>query len=454
MPEIRVQDEQGNIHVFPDGSTPEMIAKAMGAKPPSAQATSSIGANPPWYSAAGLKSGLYRAADALTQALPAAGATVGGFLGASAGPVGAIGGAAVGGMGGEALRQIERRGLGFESPQTSAEAAQGIAKEGAIQGALQGASELGAPASSYLKAAAAKQYEKALAPTTNANKVIAKNITPEMIDRGIVGSPAAIKEKAVENANAIRPQLNQAYDQLSAQPLAGSGAQVISDLEKLKGKYMANGMVVNKAAVDAINGVQGVVQQFGADVSPKTLRQVKAVFDQPVAARGGYAGADLTTAYTLQAEKGAANSIRDILHSASPDIAALDKEITFWLNVKRVAGATANRQVGQAGGLAKALSPLAGAAAGGIGMASGAGAAHSIEAAAAATGLALTTQIVRSPAWRTTSAVVKDRLATALASGNVQQVAVLAARLGIAGAEASGQARAQDILQPAGQPTQ
>lgn len=35
MPEIRVQDEQGNIHVFPEGSTPEMIAKVMNVKPPS-----------------------------------------------------------------------------------------------------------------------------------------------------------------------------------------------------------------------------------------------------------------------------------------------------------------------------------------------------------------------------------------------------------------------------------
>lgn len=34
MPDIRVQDEQGIVHVFPDGSTPEMIAKAMNVKPP------------------------------------------------------------------------------------------------------------------------------------------------------------------------------------------------------------------------------------------------------------------------------------------------------------------------------------------------------------------------------------------------------------------------------------
>lgn len=34
MSDIRVQDEQGTIHVFPDGSTPEMISQAMGVKPP------------------------------------------------------------------------------------------------------------------------------------------------------------------------------------------------------------------------------------------------------------------------------------------------------------------------------------------------------------------------------------------------------------------------------------
>ena len=35
MPDTRVQDEQGNIHVFPDAATPEMIAQALGVKPPS-----------------------------------------------------------------------------------------------------------------------------------------------------------------------------------------------------------------------------------------------------------------------------------------------------------------------------------------------------------------------------------------------------------------------------------
>lgn len=40
MPDIRVTDEQGTVHVFPDGSTPEMIAKALNVEPPSAEASS------------------------------------------------------------------------------------------------------------------------------------------------------------------------------------------------------------------------------------------------------------------------------------------------------------------------------------------------------------------------------------------------------------------------------
>lgn len=40
MPDIRVEDSQGTIHVFPDGSTPEMIAQAMGVKPPTPEGNS------------------------------------------------------------------------------------------------------------------------------------------------------------------------------------------------------------------------------------------------------------------------------------------------------------------------------------------------------------------------------------------------------------------------------
>src|SRR5271166_5885191 len=107
-------------------------------------------AQPPWYSAAGLKSKAYELADAATRSLPAAGATIGALIGAGAGTgaapgpgtaAGAVGGAGMGGMGGEALKQILRNALGFETPQTTGEQAASIAKQGAIQAGIQGVSE-------------------------------------------------------------------------------------------------------------------------------------------------------------------------------------------------------------------------------------------------------------------------------------------------------------------------
>jgi hypothetical protein len=47
MPEIRVTDEQGTVHVFPDGSTPEMISKAMNLKPPDRIATAKANIDSP-----------------------------------------------------------------------------------------------------------------------------------------------------------------------------------------------------------------------------------------------------------------------------------------------------------------------------------------------------------------------------------------------------------------------
>lgn len=444
MPEVRVQDEQGNIHVFPDGSTPEMISQAMNIKPPDSGAK--ISAQPPWYSAAGLKSRLYSAADAATEALPAAGATVGALIGGGAGTVaeagvpgpgtvaGGIGGAGVGGMGGEALRQLIRRALGFESPQTSADAAREITKQGVIQGGVQAASEVLPLAAGPLKRAAVGQYERALAPTTKINKGIVQDIAPEMIDRGLHGSLPALEEQAGQQAAAVRPQLNAAYTALPADATAGSGKQIVQDLETLKGRYIVDGKVAKPQAVDAITNVQDIVKQYGDDIAPESLRKLKQIFDADPAAAGAYAGADLATKYTLKAQSAAGNSIRNILHEASPDVAALDKEISFWLDVQRVTRDSGLRKTGQAGGLVQSLSPLAGGAAAAAGMYAG-GAHASLESAGGVVLATLATKVVRSAGWRTMSAVTKDAFADALARGDVGQVAALATRLGIAGAQ-------------------
>jgi hypothetical protein len=408
------------------------LAKQAGAiSSTAAPSTDAISNQPKFLSPAGLKSAFYKAVDATANALPGGGATVGGMAGAaSAGPLGAIGGAGIGGMAGAAAKHLLRRAAGFEESNNPNAVAQDITKEGAIQGAIQGATDGLSAAAGPLKAAAVGQYERALAPTTKINKAIAEKISPQMVNRGLHGNLDALAAQAKSEASVVKPQLDAAYQAVPNAATQGSGWTVLSDLQNLKGKYIVDGKVANPTAVDAINKVQDVVQQYGPDISPDSLRKLKGIFDDPVAAKGGFAGADLTTQYSVKAQKAAANSIRTILNGASPDVAALNKEISFWLDVQRVTGQSALRRTGQEGGLIATFRPYLTAAGAGMGMTHGpegglVGATAAFMAAHAASAM-------RTPAWRTASAVVKDQFANALARGDVGQVLALSARFGVA----------------------
>src|SRR5437899_608766 len=122
-------------------------------------------------------------ADPATQALPAAGAMIGGIAGLpEGGPVGAVGGAGIGGMGGEAAKQLIRRKLGFgDAPNTPEEAAKSIMGQGAIQGGIQGVTE-GLPfLAGPLQRAATSQYQRALSPPTTLNQAITQKLPPQLI---------------------------------------------------------------------------------------------------------------------------------------------------------------------------------------------------------------------------------------------------------------------------------
>jgi hypothetical protein len=455
--EIRVQDEQGTIHVFPGEATPEMIAQTLGVKPPAPTAT--MKAAPETFSKGWWKEKLYNAIDATTETLPALGATGGAAAGAGvSGPPGAIGGAALGGMAGEDVKLMIRKALGIDSvlgenkdPQTAEDIAKDLMVQGAAQGGIQGVTEGLPVAGAALKTAAKNQYIRALGAAGKYDKAIARDIAPEMIQRGVVGSLEGIEKTATANADALRPELNAEYQALqgaspvlpvrnaqTGQMTAGttgqiplSGRKILYDLDQLKNRYIVRGQVADPAAINAIEGVQDIVRQYGPNLSPMEMRQLKQIFDAPVAKAGGYAGADLETQYALQAKEAAANSIRSILHNTPSDIAGLDQKISFWLDVKRVAGNTALRRSGQEGGLQKVFAPLAGGVAGAVGLV-GAGPHGGLEAGAAATAVALAAQAMRSPAWRTTSAVVKDRLASALANESVADVHAILLRAGLA----------------------
>lgn len=382
----------------------------------------SVSAQPKPFSKEWFTQGLWRAGAGAADIAPAAGATVGGLIGSGGGPLGAVGGAGFGGGGGEAAKQLMRRALGFpDVPQTSGEAAQGIAKEAGLQGLIQGTTELVPPLGGPLSRAAERQYERALGPTTQVNKAITRDISPELIRRGEVGSLPGLEKKAGEEISRLSPQLGAQY---AGTTVKNAGVKVWQDLQALKQTYMPGGVVAQPQAVKAIEGVQDIIRQYGTDISDTNLRRLRQIFEQIPGERGAYSGVDLPTNYTLKAQEQAADSIRGILNS-NPDIGALNKEISFWLDVQRVTRATELRRVGQAGGLVRTLLPLGTGIAGGLAK----GETTGLEAAGVTLLTTLAWDAIRSPAWRTASAVVKDRFAQAIAYGELGQAAALGARL-------------------------
>lgn len=433
----------GSYGKFRADASDDVIKQAIAKDFPSAfGGTNAVISNQPKPgSMAWFKSMLYRGTDATANALPGAGAMIGAYVGAGGGSVvpgpgtalGAIGGAGIGGMGGEAAKHLVRQAAGFEQPYDPGQAAGDVAKQGALQGGIQGLTEALPFLAPLLRRTAVSQYTKALAPTTKINKAIAEDIAPQMIQRGQWGSLEGLEKNATQQASTIRPELNAEYASLQqAQPqIKGAGDQVVNDLEGLKNSYVVDGKIADPQAVNAISDVQDIVRQYGSDVSPDSLRRLRQIFENPVAKKGGYAGADLSTQYALQAKDAASNSIRRILNTSPTDIGALNKEISFWLDVQRVTGDSALRQTGQQGGMLKVLSPLAAGLGGTTGFIHG-GAQQGLEGFLGTAGMIALTRALRSPAWRTLSAVGKARLADALASGSAGNVASTLTRLGFA----------------------
>jgi hypothetical protein len=133
------------------------------------------------------------------------------------------------------------------------------------------------------------------------------------------------------------------------------------------------------------------------------VRSLKQYFDDIAAKAGRYQGKDLSDQSAAEAHGLAADAIRSELAKDNPDIAALNKEYSFWKNVNQVVSDTVSRQQGQSKPLGVQLARAGGFVKGGP---------------LGAEAMGALTEAVRSPAWRTVTSVMKDRLADAIAAGN------------------------------------
>lgn len=322
----------------------------------------------------------------------------------------------------------------------------GDAEQGAALGAFGPALNAGlGKLSSPLKAAALTQYEKFLGSNLAVNGVaersiehLAGKLAPTMLEKGITGSESAIAKRAVGESLGVGREIGNAVDAIPPdRKVATQG--IIDELDKLKEQYViqrkpftaqdfangkriraaGNGLVIDypidEAAFNRVQNLQDVIAVHGPEASYADLRKIRQLWDSQVSAGNGYMGKTFAEGSDLKVKEYGANAIRDVLSKAEPSIDELNGRFSFWKNVERVMKAknpseSLANQI-KNGVIDGSISAVAG---GGAGWVAGGPKLAVLTGATAGLFKAVTSR----PAWATTSAVLKDRLAEQIAAGN------------------------------------
>lgn len=280
-----------------------------------------------------------------------------------------------------------------------------------------------------LRSSAEKQYGQAINATKQGNKWVSQNIAvPELLDRNVSAMTLkGLQKKATTSVDAIGNAINDAWKSLPE----GSALELEptwNAIEKSAGDALtitaSNGkqIPVTAQAQNALGNLNYLKQTLldvaeqnptsgKLEVPVEKLRQLRQAWDEVAAQAKVYQGQQLADAATGKIHAMAADAIRSHLGQEFPDIAALNKEFSFWKNVEKVVGDTVLRREGQAKPISRQLASAAGATAGAV-----AGGLHgAILGKQAMDGLQTLTN---STAWKTVSAVQKNKLAQYLAGGN------------------------------------
>jgi hypothetical protein len=270
-----------------------------------------------------------------------------------------------------------------------------------------------------LKKSAAKSYEAIINPTRQGTKFDTQKIMPQLLQERPValtrqGLTARAGAQAEEAGQQIESRVSGMTGQQQTQP-------VLDSLEKYRQKFQVNGKTLIPEVDTAVDNMKGAIQQLGPSLSYQDAIKARRILDNSVAAAGGYSGKALADSSILATRKAAADSYRSEFAKASPDLAELNGKFHFWRTLEDTLTATNLRKTGQTVPLGQMLetATAAGAGAARHGLMAGGGYAGAMYAVG---------KFMRSTAWRTTTGMVKAKLAEGLAQGDWKTVMDLATR--------------------------
>jgi hypothetical protein len=280
------------------------------------------------------------------------------------------------------------------------------------------------------------QYGKVLNPAMKGTKHISRYETiPGLLERRVTGgSMEGLLDKtqtqvdkwgkAIEDAWSTVPQ----NTPLKSAPILQAIEDSVADAKVAMPAGDVNLGPIADTMMDhadlmktVVNKLSTVNPQSGElEITVGNLRKLKTFAQKKAAEAGTYGGKPIADQSLAAIHATVGEAGKDQLAVHYPEVAKLNEQFHFWKNANKVVDETIERRVGQERGLIKTIGNTIGGLAGtAVGNQIG-GTAGAI--GGTLVGTAVTDMLQRamtSPGWRTTSAVTKQRLAEALANGNI-----------------------------------
>ena len=190
---------------------------------------------------------------------------------------------------------------------------------------------------------------------------------------------------------------------------------VLDNLKSMLGEYSVKGMQPTSQASTTYRQIldqYNRLKQFGTHVGLEDARKLRQILDRPLGEKGMFA-IDPKWASLDRVQRRAGDALRAQINDTFPELAKENANYSFWRNVNHVIEETSNRKVGQTA-LLTALGTGTGAVGG---MIRGDDAKDTLRDAVLIGGA---TALVRSPGFRTLSAVQLNRLSEYLQSRDVE----------------------------------
>lgn len=289
-----------------------------------------------------------------------------------------------------------------------------------------------------LQAGAEKQYSRVLNATTKANKARSAKVVPGLLDRGVQAlTLKGLNEKIGTQIASFGQKIGDAFEGLpddAAIPLedikqklvqsakdsftvkAPHGSAAATAEETTPGPLADTGVEHATELYKRLEAYAVPDEEGNLAIPARTARDLRQYYDRIGKMAGRYDAKTLADHSIAEAHGMAADAIRGVLAEQFPEIADLNREYSFWKDAGQVVSDTLLRRQGQAKPLGVKIARGAGITGGTVwaGLHGGIMGGIVMDAVEGA---------IQSPAWNTVSAVLRSKLAHALAFDDVPAAA-------------------------------